>query len=126
MHSRESVILFRTHQQDIVAQRLFYEPEVRRELQCRRQRSGVGDQEVRLALQLIQERAVQFNSLNYFDRYRDSVQRMVRASTGGGLAAGTGKDTTSLWRELEQSLQITARKSSDPRKSSNMSRSTRK
>lgn len=116
MHSRESVIVFRTHQQDILAQTLFYEPEVRRELQCRRQRSGAADPEVRLALRLIQERAVEFNALKYFDRYRDGVQRMVRASTGGGrLATRTGEDPSSLLQALEKSLQITAGKTSDAR-----------
>src|SRR3954447_4566501 len=112
MHSRESVIVVRAHDQGLIAQTLFYEPEVRRELQYGAGRWAVGEQEVSLALRLIQDRTVRFDPLNYYDRYRDGVQAHVRAGVTGGLATtAEGEDATSLVQALEESLEAASRKS---------------
>src|SRR3712207_6516770 len=74
------------------------------------------EREPDLALRLIQQLTVRFDPLNYFDRYRHSVQALVRSRIAGQqtIAAADTKatDAGSLLTALEQSLQPKVRKPS--------------
>ncbi len=99
----------------IVAQTLFYEAEIRRERQYRADRSRVTEQEVRLALQLMDAWTVHFEPLKYFDNYREGVQRLVQnrvRRTSKAPLPSTPADGGSLLRQLEQSLESAERKPS--------------
>ena len=106
MHSRESVLVLRPCANSIIAQTLFYEAEIRRERQYRADRSLVAEQELTLALRLIQERTMSFEPLEYFDTYREAVQALVRSRIEGEQTASVGGRATaaSLLQALEQSL----------------------
>ena len=114
MHSRESVIVLRALGSGIVAQTLFYEGEIRRERQPRADRSRVAEQEVWLALQLMQAWTVHFEPLKYCDNYREGVQRLVqnRVRHSSKAPLRTGQPDGNLLRQLEQSLESAERKPS--------------
>jgi DNA end-binding protein Ku len=116
MHSRESVVVLRPYENGIVGQTIFYEAEIRRERQYRGARSVVGAQELKLALRLIQERTVRFDPLQYFDRYRDGVQVLVReriaAQQTTAVRSCEADNSDDLLNALEQSLNGTGRKES--------------
>src|SRR3954449_9492543 len=88
-------------------------PKYRRELQYGAGRLAVGEQEVSLAVRLIQDRTVRFDPLNYFDRYRDGVQALARSAIASGqLTKTNGEDASNLLQMLEESLRTTGRKTS--------------
>ena len=87
MHSRESVLIVRPGGTGIVAQTLFYEPEIRRERQYRADRSLVTDEELGLALRIIETRTSPFDPLHCFDSYRQRVQELIGRRIAGQKAS---------------------------------------
>ena len=114
MNSRESVVVLRPSGNGIVAQTLFYEPEIRRERQYRAAASMVSPKELNLALRLIEQRSAPFEPMSYFDTYREAVQRLVRTRTAGDKATRVRSfeagDANNLLQTLEQSLSAAAPK----------------
>ena len=114
MHSRESVVVLRPSANGIVAQTLFYEPEIRRERQYRTAASTVSPQELKLALRLIEQRKVPFEPMTYFDTYRGAVQALIRTRTAGQkgkVRSFEPGNADSLLQTLEQSLSAAPRTS---------------
>src|SRR5215207_2880139 len=112
MHSRESVVVLRASGSGMIAQSLFYEPEIRRGRQYRANVSAIRPQELNLAVRLIEENMVPFDPMSYCDRYRESLLDLLRQRTADQRARSLPDTGDELIRALEQSVKSSGKKPS--------------
>jgi DNA end-binding protein Ku len=110
MHSRESIVILRACGSGIIAQSLFYEPEIRREREYRANVSAIRPQELNLAVRLMQENIVPFDPMNYCDTYRESLLDLLRERTADQRAQSLPNTGDELIRALEQSVKSSGKK----------------
>jgi DNA end-binding protein Ku len=112
MHSRESIVVLRAAGCGIIAQSLFYEPEIRRERQYRANVSAIRPEELSLAVRLVEENLVPFDPMNYCDTYRESLLHLLRERTTDQRVLSLPATGDELIRALEQSVKASGKKPS--------------
>ncbi len=113
MHNREHMLAVRPGRTGLLAHTLFYEDEVRRDLEFRVDPSMATRRELDLAEQLIQSLASKFEPEKYKDTYREQLEELIRAKAEGKELAEAAAPTPApagvldLAEALEKSLAMT-------------------
>lgn len=83
MHNREHAVIVRPGRRGLLAHTLFYENEVRSELEFQADPSLATRREIDLGAQLIRSLAGKFEPEKYKDTYREQLEQLIRAKAEG-------------------------------------------
>ena len=114
MHRREHVVVLRPGRTGIILHTMFYEPEIRREDECRPDLSQVLEKELELALLLVNSLAAPFEAAKYRDSYREKLNALIAAKLEGKAPVEPEVPSTAsvvnILDALKRSLEPTGRK----------------
>ena len=89
MHSREHIVILRPGKNGMLLHTMYYEDEVRKVEEFRTDTSLVKDNELKLAMTLIQSLEAEFEPVKYEDSYRKNVMAMIDAKVKGQEVVAT-------------------------------------
>ena len=89
MHSREHIVILRPGKQGMLLHTMYYEDEVRKVEEFRTDTSLVKENELKLAMTLIESLEAGFEPTKYEDSYRKNVMAMIEAKVKGQEVVAT-------------------------------------
>ncbi len=89
MHSREHIVILRPGKQGMLLHTMYYEDEVRKIEEFRTDTSLVKENELKLAMTLIESLEAEFEPVKYKDSYRENVMAMIDAKVKGKEVVAT-------------------------------------
>ncbi len=89
MHSREHIVILRPGQNGLLLHTMYYEDEVRKIEEFRTDTSLVKENELKLAMTLIESLEAAFEPGKYKDSYRENVMAMIEAKVQGKQVVAT-------------------------------------
>jgi DNA end-binding protein Ku len=109
MHNREYTVILRPHQGGMMLHTMYYADEVRRIENFGRPDVEIKDAEVKVAHQLIEALAADFEPEKYHDTFEDNLKALIKARLEGKEVTAIPKPTkvapvTDLMAALKQSL----------------------
>jgi DNA end-binding protein Ku len=109
MHNREYTVFLRPYEQGLMLHTMYYEDEVRKMDSFGTEDVDVKDAEVKVAHQLIEALAADFDPKKYHDTFQDNVKALIQAKLEGKEVAEIEKPkkmapVTDLMSALKESL----------------------
>jgi len=104
LHNREHIVIVRAGEHGIVMHTTFFNDEIRQVEEFRTDTTAVKDQELAMAIRLMQELAGPFQPEKYTDKFREGLQQMIQAKIGSTPQNAARAQVIDITTALEQSL----------------------
>lgn len=109
MHNREYTVLLRPHKNGLMLHTMYYQDEIREAPALETDRSNLKDGELKVAHQLIEALAAEWQPEKYHDTFEENLKKLIKARMEGGEVTAVEKPRkpappTDLMAALRQSL----------------------